>query len=196
MQKIIQSLEDRERKLIRQNFDIEAVYYQLKSRYIMVLNHFRFSTNSKRRKYLCKSKMCFNKLNKKCCLVLLYKNYKILIFNFLVLDSTVIKNLISEVAQPSLGRLKDSNIQSNFDSSSYLNLLTPCKNLKSKEDAETDSLGFYLNSPKNRCQTLVEMLSITKLNSMCPLSNSSLSESEENESNYFVLNLKMDLIYN
>lgn len=38
---IIQSLEDRERKLIRQNFDLEACYYQLKSRYLMVLNHFK-----------------------------------------------------------------------------------------------------------------------------------------------------------
>uniref|UniRef100_A0A915DXN0 PH domain-containing protein n=1 Tax=Ditylenchus dipsaci TaxID=166011 RepID=A0A915DXN0_9BILA len=48
LQKIIQSLEDRERRLIRQNFDIEAVYYQLKSRYIMVLNHFRSASHPRR----------------------------------------------------------------------------------------------------------------------------------------------------
>ncbi|EGT56342.1 CBN-TBC-2 protein [Caenorhabditis brenneri] len=41
---IIQSLEDREKKLIRQNFDLEACYYQLKSRYLMVLNHFKSPT--------------------------------------------------------------------------------------------------------------------------------------------------------
>ncbi|VDM40713.1 unnamed protein product [Toxocara canis] len=41
LQRIVQSLEDRERRIIRQNFDIEACYYQLKSRYIMVLNHFK-----------------------------------------------------------------------------------------------------------------------------------------------------------
>ncbi|VDK87482.1 unnamed protein product [Litomosoides sigmodontis] len=48
LQKIVQSLEDRERRIIRQNFDIEACYYQLKSRYIMVLNHFRVSKNDSR----------------------------------------------------------------------------------------------------------------------------------------------------
>lgn len=41
---IIQSLETREKKLIRQNFDLEACYYQLKSRYLMVLNHFKSPT--------------------------------------------------------------------------------------------------------------------------------------------------------
>lgn len=41
---ITQSLEDREKKLIRQNFDLEACYYQLKSRYLMVLNHFKSPT--------------------------------------------------------------------------------------------------------------------------------------------------------
>ncbi|VDD94491.1 unnamed protein product [Enterobius vermicularis] len=41
LQKIVRSLEERERRLIRQNFDIGACYYQLKSRYIMVLNHFK-----------------------------------------------------------------------------------------------------------------------------------------------------------
>uniref|UniRef100_A0A0R3S622 PH domain-containing protein n=1 Tax=Elaeophora elaphi TaxID=1147741 RepID=A0A0R3S622_9BILA len=48
LQKIVQSLEDRERRITRQNFDIEACYYQLKSRYIMVLNHFRASKNDSR----------------------------------------------------------------------------------------------------------------------------------------------------
>ncbi|VDK75423.1 unnamed protein product [Onchocerca ochengi] len=43
-----ESLEDRERRIIRQNFDIEACYYQLKSRYIMVLNHFRASKTDSR----------------------------------------------------------------------------------------------------------------------------------------------------
>ncbi|CAD6199923.1 unnamed protein product [Caenorhabditis auriculariae] len=38
---IVQSLEEREKRLIRQNFDLEACYYQLKSRYLMVLNHFK-----------------------------------------------------------------------------------------------------------------------------------------------------------
>ncbi|VDN02558.1 unnamed protein product [Thelazia callipaeda] len=48
LQKIVQSLEDRERRITRQNFDIEACYYQLKSRYIMVLNHFKAAkTNSR-----------------------------------------------------------------------------------------------------------------------------------------------------
>uniref|UniRef100_A0AC35FTC2 TBC1 domain family member 2B n=1 Tax=Panagrolaimus sp. PS1159 TaxID=55785 RepID=A0AC35FTC2_9BILA len=41
LQKIVESLEERERKIIRQNFEIEACFYQLKSRYMMVLNHFR-----------------------------------------------------------------------------------------------------------------------------------------------------------
>uniref|UniRef100_A0A8R1I561 TBC1 domain family member 2B n=1 Tax=Caenorhabditis japonica TaxID=281687 RepID=A0A8R1I561_CAEJA len=41
---IIQSLETREKSLIRQNFDLEACYYQLKSRYLMVLNHFKSPT--------------------------------------------------------------------------------------------------------------------------------------------------------
>ncbi|KAL3995046.1 Rab-GTPase-TBC domain family protein [Acanthocheilonema viteae] len=48
LQKIVQSLEGRERRITRQNFDIEACYYQLKSRYIMVLNHFRASKNDSR----------------------------------------------------------------------------------------------------------------------------------------------------
>ncbi|KAM3718539.1 TBC1 domain family member 2B [Dirofilaria immitis] len=48
LQKIVQSLEDRERRITRQNFDIEACYYQLKSRYIMVLNHFRASKTDSR----------------------------------------------------------------------------------------------------------------------------------------------------
>lgn len=43
LQKIIKTLEDRELRITRQNFDIEACYYQLKSRYIMVLNHLRAS---------------------------------------------------------------------------------------------------------------------------------------------------------
>uniref|UniRef100_A0A915PZD4 TBC1 domain family member 2B n=1 Tax=Setaria digitata TaxID=48799 RepID=A0A915PZD4_9BILA len=47
-EKIVQSLEDRERRITRQNFDIEACYYQLKSRYIMVLNHFRASKTDSR----------------------------------------------------------------------------------------------------------------------------------------------------
>uniref|UniRef100_A0A1I7VLE1 TBC domain-containing protein n=2 Tax=Loa loa TaxID=7209 RepID=A0A1I7VLE1_LOALO len=48
LQKLVQNLEDRERRITRQNFDIEACYYQLKSRYIMVLNHFKASkTDSK-----------------------------------------------------------------------------------------------------------------------------------------------------
>ena len=38
---IIRSLEEREKVLTRKNFDVEACYYQLKSRYIMVLNHFK-----------------------------------------------------------------------------------------------------------------------------------------------------------
>uniref|UniRef100_A0AAF5Q3T5 TBC domain-containing protein n=1 Tax=Wuchereria bancrofti TaxID=6293 RepID=A0AAF5Q3T5_WUCBA len=48
LQKIVQNLEDRERRITRQNFDIEACYYQLKSRYIMVLNHFRASKTDSR----------------------------------------------------------------------------------------------------------------------------------------------------
>ncbi|KAF7637955.1 hypothetical protein Mgra_00002658 [Meloidogyne graminicola] len=43
LQRIIQSLEERERRLIRQNFSLEAFYYQMKSRYVMLLNHFRSS---------------------------------------------------------------------------------------------------------------------------------------------------------
>ncbi|CAI5441989.1 unnamed protein product [Caenorhabditis angaria] len=38
---IVKSLEDREKMLVRKNFDLEACYYQLKSRYLMVLNHFK-----------------------------------------------------------------------------------------------------------------------------------------------------------
>lgn len=38
---IIQSLETREKDLVRGNFDLEACYYQMKSRYLMVLNHFK-----------------------------------------------------------------------------------------------------------------------------------------------------------
>ena len=41
LQKIVEALEEREKKIIRQNFEIEACFYQLKSRYIMVLNHFK-----------------------------------------------------------------------------------------------------------------------------------------------------------
>lgn len=41
---IVQSLEDREKRLILQNFELEACYYQLKSRYLMVLNHFKSPT--------------------------------------------------------------------------------------------------------------------------------------------------------
>uniref|UniRef100_A0A915B8Z9 TBC1 domain family member 2B n=3 Tax=Parascaris univalens TaxID=6257 RepID=A0A915B8Z9_PARUN len=48
LQRIVQSLEDRERRIIRQNFDIEACYYQLKSRYIMVLNHFKAEDQASR----------------------------------------------------------------------------------------------------------------------------------------------------
>ncbi|VIO93980.1 Uncharacterized protein BM_BM7645 [Brugia malayi] len=48
LQKIVHNLEDRERRITRQNFDIEACYYQLKSRYIMVLNHFRASKTDSR----------------------------------------------------------------------------------------------------------------------------------------------------
>uniref|UniRef100_A0A7E4ZZW5 PH domain-containing protein n=1 Tax=Panagrellus redivivus TaxID=6233 RepID=A0A7E4ZZW5_PANRE len=41
LQHIVDGLEARERKIIRQNFEIEAWFYQLKSRYMMVLNHVR-----------------------------------------------------------------------------------------------------------------------------------------------------------
>uniref|UniRef100_A0A914UYM0 TBC1 domain family member 2B n=1 Tax=Plectus sambesii TaxID=2011161 RepID=A0A914UYM0_9BILA len=44
LQQMVQALERRERQLIRQNFDIEASYYQLKSKYVMVLNHFKSSS--------------------------------------------------------------------------------------------------------------------------------------------------------
>lgn len=44
LQQLVQSLERRERHLIRQNFDIEASYYQLKSKYVMVLNHIKSSS--------------------------------------------------------------------------------------------------------------------------------------------------------
>lgn len=53
LQKIVQTLEDRERKITRQNFDIEACYYQLKSRYIMVLNHLRASKLESRGLIIC-----------------------------------------------------------------------------------------------------------------------------------------------
>uniref|UniRef100_A0A1I7XTQ8 PH domain-containing protein n=1 Tax=Heterorhabditis bacteriophora TaxID=37862 RepID=A0A1I7XTQ8_HETBA len=38
---IVQSLEERERQWLRKYSDVEACYYQLKSRYLMVLNHFK-----------------------------------------------------------------------------------------------------------------------------------------------------------
>lgn len=41
-------MESRERRLIRQNFNIEAVYYSLKSRYLMVLNHLRSSIHPRK----------------------------------------------------------------------------------------------------------------------------------------------------
>ncbi|MFH4981260.1 hypothetical protein AB6A40_007969 [Gnathostoma spinigerum] len=41
LQRIVSKLKDRESRVVRQNFDIEACYYQLKSRYIMILNHFK-----------------------------------------------------------------------------------------------------------------------------------------------------------
>lgn len=115
--------------------------------------------------------------------------------NVLVLDSSVIKNLINEVARPSLTRSKNGPSSSSLDSKSYSMLSTSYKKLNShstsKIDAETDSLGFYLNSPRSRCHTPVGMLSITKLNSTCPLSNSCQSESEQDEGNlnihYFYL---------
>ncbi len=37
-------MEDRERRLIRQNFELEADFYKLKSRYVMVLNHIKPSS--------------------------------------------------------------------------------------------------------------------------------------------------------
>uniref|UniRef100_A0A914KP71 TBC1 domain family member 2B n=1 Tax=Meloidogyne incognita TaxID=6306 RepID=A0A914KP71_MELIC len=49
LQRIIQSLEERERRLIRQNFSLEAFYYQMKSRYVMLLNHFRSSDQPPKR---------------------------------------------------------------------------------------------------------------------------------------------------
>ncbi|KAL7079273.1 hypothetical protein ACQ4LE_001824 [Meloidogyne hapla] len=49
LQRIIQSLEERERRLIRQNFSLEAFYYQMKSRYVMLLNHFRSSDQPSKR---------------------------------------------------------------------------------------------------------------------------------------------------
>ncbi|VDN55593.1 unnamed protein product [Dracunculus medinensis] len=41
LQKVIKLLEEREKRAVRRNFDIEACYYQMKSRYITVLNHFK-----------------------------------------------------------------------------------------------------------------------------------------------------------
>uniref|UniRef100_A0A915JAU7 Uncharacterized protein n=1 Tax=Romanomermis culicivorax TaxID=13658 RepID=A0A915JAU7_ROMCU len=38
---VVQCLEAREQHLARKNFDIEADYYQLKSRYLLLLNHFK-----------------------------------------------------------------------------------------------------------------------------------------------------------
>lgn len=48
LQRIIQSIENRERTLVRQNFNLEALFYQLKSRYMMVLNHFHSSDQPKK----------------------------------------------------------------------------------------------------------------------------------------------------
>lgn len=50
-------MESRERRLIRQNFDIEAVYYSLKSRYLMILNHLRSSIHPRKSELFLK---CFN----------------------------------------------------------------------------------------------------------------------------------------
>uniref|UniRef100_A0A915MSR6 TBC1 domain family member 2B n=1 Tax=Meloidogyne javanica TaxID=6303 RepID=A0A915MSR6_MELJA len=44
LQRIIQSLEERERRLIRQNFSLEAFYYQMKSRYVMLKSRAALST--------------------------------------------------------------------------------------------------------------------------------------------------------
>jgi len=38
---VVQCLESREQLMARRNFDLEAEFYQLKSRYLLLLNHFK-----------------------------------------------------------------------------------------------------------------------------------------------------------
>ncbi|KAL3090067.1 hypothetical protein niasHS_006519 [Heterodera schachtii] len=134
LQQIVQSLEDRERKLIRQNFNIEAVYYQLKSRYIMLLNHFQPSMDRQKR---------------------------------LPVEPSMIQELIDEVTRPhSPMRTHNANSLAveTAKSSSTLATLVACPRkavaiidantdgggVPHHNDPETDSLGFYLSSPRTR----------------------------------------------
>ncbi|KAI3421000.1 hypothetical protein GPALN_014627 [Globodera pallida] len=144
LQKIVQSLEDRERKLIRQNFNIEAVYYQLKSRYIMLLNHFRPSMDRQKRAPV---------------------------------EPSLIQELIDEVTRPhSPMRMHNSHSLAveTATSSSALATLVSCprkaiavfddrNGVPHHKDPETDSLGFYLSSPRTR-KALAEFFTAANAN--------------------------------
>jgi hypothetical protein len=47
LQATVKSLESREKDVVRRNFDLEAMYYQLKSKYVLLLNHMQSNSNSK-----------------------------------------------------------------------------------------------------------------------------------------------------
>lgn len=44
---VVQSLEAREDRMAKKNFELEAEYYQLKSRYLLLLNHFQPNKGNK-----------------------------------------------------------------------------------------------------------------------------------------------------
>ncbi|CAK5080483.1 unnamed protein product [Meloidogyne enterolobii] len=145
LQRIIQSLEERERRLIRQNFSLEAFYYQMKSRYVMLLNHFRSSDQPPKRGFIY---------------IFMY------FFYFIVIEPSVIQNLVEEVSRPlSPFRANNSNTLASETLKSRAALSTAISNpegipvaafedlnagILQNADPETDSLGFYLTPQKSR----------------------------------------------
>ncbi|KAI1706937.1 rab-GTPase-TBC domain-containing protein [Ditylenchus destructor] len=131
LQRIIQALEDRERKLIRQNFEVEAIYYQLKSRYIMVLNHFRSAVHPRR---------------------LLEPSLIQDLINEISRPTSPMRITNSTTASSSAAAsLNTSALGTDITSAPKNILISPYYNMSvSRSDPETDALGFYLNSPRTR----------------------------------------------
>ncbi|VDK62360.1 unnamed protein product [Anisakis simplex] len=139
LQRIVQSLEERERRIIRQNFDIEACYYQLKSRYIMVLNHFKEDAPSTSARDVIISLKKFDISFKNCGIGLLFRRH---IREISVLEPGVIEELIDETNWTAEKRTLAND---------------------KTELRVTDSLGFYLDNDANtrrRRQTSSDLLDV------------------------------------
>lgn len=104
----------------------------------------------------------------------------------------MIQDLIAEIIagnahDPTSSGSGKNSIITPIDPNSYAMLLSPYKSLNtllipSNVDGETDCLGFYLNSPRSRCPTPLNVLSIGRLGPLCaPNSSESDSEHEEEE---------------